>query len=327
MQRIYHYESNHFFVAMSVFEYKRKAGSPKSAMLSCEEKGGKCDYQPKGDVLVCVNCGTEGDKIYSTGPERHSYDPEQKMRRTRTGPPQTGLYHEEMSTRIGDFGDSARLGIEERLRISKLRKWQYRVNMQSAHDRSLAAGLAEIERISQNRQKILREQASHYYRQALDHGIIRGRSVTIVARACEKVAARKLGIPLDTAELIVGTGFREKDVNRVYRDIVRGLEEKMPLAQNVNLITKICNKSELPPLIVIRATKIIDLAKEHHIYSGRGPEGTSAAAVYIATYRSGIRRTQKELAEIANVTEVTIRNRYKELNEKLGEELHQVFVD
>ena len=51
--------------------------------------------------------------------------------------------------------------------------------------------------------------------------------------------------------------------------------------------------------------------------SGRGPAGLAAASTYIATVLTNERKTQREIAEIANVTEVTIRNRYKELLEKL----------
>ena len=44
----------------------------------------------------------------------------------------------------------------------------------------------------------------------------------------------------------------------------------------------------------------------------------AAAAIYIASVQCGERRTQREVAEVAGVTEVTIRNRYKELTEKLN---------
>jgi len=53
------------------------------------------------------------------------------------------------------------------------------------------------------------------------------------------------------------------------------------------------------------------------LISGRGPTGVAAAAVYIAAALKGERRTQKEVAEVAGVTEVTIRNRYRELKKEL----------
>ena len=58
--------------------------------------------------------------------------------------------------------------------------------------------------------------------------------------------------------------------------------------------------------------------KKKGLTSGRGPTGVAAAAVYIASVLCGERRTQRDVAEVARVTEVTVRNRYKELCEKLG---------
>ena len=52
--------------------------------------------------------------------------------------------------------------------------------------------------------------------------------------------------------------------------------------------------------------------------SGRGPAGIAAAATYIASLLTNERRTQGEIARGAQVTEVTIRNRYKELTQKLA---------
>ena len=56
---------------------------------------------------------------------------------------------------------------------------------------------------------------------------------------------------------------------------------------------------------------------EKGLTSGRGPTGVAAAALYIASVLLGERKTQRDVADIAGVTEVTIRNRYKELTEQI----------
>ncbi|MEM1550619.1 MAG: hypothetical protein QXR13_01640, partial [Candidatus Bathyarchaeia archaeon] len=65
------------------------------------------------------------------------------------------------------------------------------------------------------------------------------------------------------------------------------------------------------------ANKILSVASSLRLTSGRGPIGIAAAASYIASVLIGEKRTQREIAEIANVTEVTIRNRYKELTKQI----------
>ena len=66
-----------------------------------------------------------------------------------------------------------------------------------------------------------------------------------------------------------------------------------------------------------KAVELLDKAIEKGLISGRGPMGVAAAAVYIASVLTGERRTQKEVADVAGVTEVTIRNRYRELKKAL----------
>ena len=46
--------------------------------------------------------------------------------------------------------------------------------------------------------------------------------------------------------------------------------------------------------------------------------GLAAAALYVACVMNGENKTQKDVAEAAGVTEVTIRNRYKGLKSSLN---------
>ena len=74
---------------------------------------------------------------------------------------------------------------------------------------------------------------------------------------------------------------------------------------------------KLSDKIQMRAIKILKYAKEKDVISGKGPTGCAAAAIYIASVLEGERKTQREVADVVGVTEVTIRNRYKEIAEAL----------
>ncbi len=63
---------------------------------------------------------------------------------------------------------------------------------------------------------------------------------------------------------------------------------------------------------------ILNEAKVQGISAGKDPMALAAAALYVACVLEGEKKTQKEIAEVANVTEVTVRNRYKGLKESLG---------
>ena len=66
-----------------------------------------------------------------------------------------------------------------------------------------------------------------------------------------------------------------------------------------------------------KAVKIIEEASNNGLTSGRNPAGVAAAAVYIASVLLGERKTQRDVADVAGVTEITIKNRYKELIEEI----------
>src|SRR3989344_1663127 len=71
-------------------------------------------------------------------------------------------------------------------------------------------------------------------------------------------------------------------------------------------------------LLELKAKKILKEAVDEEVTSGKGPTGVAAAALYIAAVLEGEKRTQRDIADVVGVTEVTIRNRYKDLVEKLG---------
>ena len=62
---------------------------------------------------------------------------------------------------------------------------------------------------------------------------------------------------------------------------------------------------------------VLNAKKYDAIIVGAGPAGIAAACVYLSTRIMGDLRTQGVIAKEAQVTEVTVRNRYKELIECL----------
>ena len=109
----------------------------------------------------------------------------------------------------------------------------------------------------------------------------------------------------------------KKEVGRSYRYISHELELKLMPTSPRDYISRFCSELNLSNSVQVKTLEILELAASHELTSGRGPTGLAAASLYIASVLCGERRTQREVAEIAGVTEVTIRNRYKELTDKL----------
>ena len=99
--------------------------------------------------------------------------------------------------------------------------------------------------------------------------------------------------------------------------MLRELEMFVPPSANRSYAARFSNRLVISGMAEGIAIRILEIARQMKLTSGRGPAGIAAASTYIATVLTNERKTQREIAEIANVTEVTIRNRYKELLEKL----------
>jgi transcription initiation factor TFIIB len=281
------------------------------------------DYQ-RGEV-VCEECGlVVQENLIDHGPEWRAFDSEQRQKRARTGAPMKYTLHDKgLSTAISwknrdAYGRS--IPTKNRAQLYRLRKWQRRTMISNASERSLALAFAELSRISSrmNLPRNIREQAGMLYRKAAKKNLIRGRSVEVVVIATVYAACRLSGMPRTLGELSdMSSQVSRREIGRTYRFIVRELGLKMIPTSPINYVPRFCSELKLSRDVKQKTVEILKEAIKNELTSGRGPTGVAAAAIYMASILCGERKTQREIADVAGVTEVTIRNRYKELAGKL----------
>ncbi len=207
----------------------------------------------------------------------------------------------------------------QKAQIYRLRKWQRRIRVSDATERNLAFALSEISKIANNLNlpKSILETASVIYRKAVKEHLIRGRSIQGVTAAAIYVSCRQCGLARTLDEIAEASSIDKKEVGRSYRFLVRELDYFIPPVRPSQYVSKFSNQLTMQGKSEEIAHKILVMARNLRLTSGRGPTGIAAAASYIASVLMGERKTQREIAEVAQVTEVTIRNRYKELVERL----------
>lgn len=83
-------------------------------------------------------------------------------------------------------------------------------------------------------------------------------------------------------------------------------------------VPRFCSKLDVSEEVQIKAKEIIDVSAEQGLLSGKSPTGFAAAAIYSASLLCNEKQTQSEVGDVAQVTEVTIRNRYQEQIEAMG---------
>jgi len=103
----------------------------------------------------------------------------------------------------------------------------------------------------------------------------------------------------------------------VYRLIVLNLDLKVPLIDPVKCIAKIANKMEVSEKTKRHAISYMHDVIATGIAAGKDPMGIAGAVLYLSCIQSDEHRTQLDFAAASGVTEVTLRNRCKELNTKL----------
>jgi len=274
--------------------------------------------------VVCMNCGfVIAAKMTDKGPEWRAFTKEQREKRRRVGSPLTYTIHDKgLSTMIDRrnrdvYGN--RLPPGQNAQMYRLRKWHRRIRVSNATERNLAFALSEISKIANNLNlpRNILETASVIYRKAVKNRLIRGRSIQGVTAAAIYISCRQCKLPRTLEEIAKASNMSKKEVGRSYRFLIKKLDYNVPPVKPSQYIAKFSNQLTMQGKVEEIAHKVLAVAKQLRLTSGRGPTGMAAAASYIAAVLSGERRTQREIAEIAEVTEVTIRNRYKELVERL----------
>ncbi|MHA1372173.1 MAG: transcription initiation factor IIB [Promethearchaeota archaeon] len=293
--------------------------------LKCPECGSnQIHFDRTRGEKICGNCGLVlEEKNIDTGPEWRSFSSQEEKERARTGSPTTLTVHDKGLSTMIDWRDKDahgnKLDPQMRAKIYRIRKWQIRTRVHSSIDRNLALAMSELDRLSSQLSipRGVKEAAAMIYRKAIEKKLVRGRSIEAMIAASIYAACRSRKIPRTLEEITKFSRMSKKEIGRCYRLLLRELGIRIPLASPIDFITRFGAELKVSGIAQRKAIKILEQAKKLGITIGKDPTGLAAAALYISTLKEGERRTQREIAEVAHVTEVTVRNRYKELAEFL----------
>jgi len=290
--------------------------------LRCTECGSfNIIEDPTRGELFCKDCGAIiKEDMIDIGQEWRAFDSEQMARRARGGAPLTFTKHDKgLTTEIGKgVGELYKVPTKKRAQYYRLTKWHKRLI--KSKDRNLSFALSELQRIVSflNLPRSVHERIAKYYEEAVNRGLVRGRSIESVIAALTYAVSREFGSPRTLDEISEASGVEKKEIGRTYRYIARELKIRILPADPITFVPRFCSMLGLSDKVQAKAIEILKKAKKFDVTGGKGPTGVAAAAIYIACVLVGEKRTQREVADICGITEVTIRNRYKELVERMG---------
>ena len=288
--------------------------------VACPECGGNLVSDEARGETVCEECAlvVETDEI-DPGPEWRAFDASEKENKSRVGAPTTEMMHDKgLSTNIGwqdkdAYGNA--LSSRQREKMQRLRTWNERFRTQDSKDRNLKQALGEIDRMASalGLPESVRETASVIYRRALDESLLPGRSIEGVATAALYGAARQAGNPRSLDEIKQVCRVDKTEVARTYRYVMRELNLEVKPADPENYVPRVTSELNVSEEVERRTRELLRTAKQQGVHSGKSPVGLAAAGIYAAALLVNEGVTQAEVGDVADISEVTIRNRYKEL--------------
>ena len=276
---------------------------------------------------ICSGCGLVAmEQMSDYGPESRVTNLEEKMKLARATGQTTYSQHDlgirtEIAIGTKDFSGKT-INSEVANQMYNLRKWQTRIRVSSPRERRLANILSKIgetcQTLSLSRNVI--ESASMIYRNFEGQFDAKGKSVACMSAATIYMACKQCDVIRSLDEICKATGSsKEEKMNvkltaKYYRMLVMELGSKTaPVVTLDKYISKIANLAKLEVRVERLAAEIAEKTQDHNLADGKAPNGLAAAYLYIASTLLGQCILQRDVSSIAGITEVTIRNRCKEI--------------
>jgi transcription initiation factor TFIIB len=294
-----------------------------SIVCSVCNKNNETVADPDSGELICGNCGTVLlENIAERGPERRLLG--EGKDRSRTGMP-TSLSRHDMglATIIGKTNrDASGRGLDALVKstMERLRTWDLRIQAYSPSDRNLRQAFSILERVKDKLglSEAVIEKTAYIYRKAQERGLVRGRTITSVLSAAIYIACREMGIARTLNDIASLTNLRRKELARTFRLLILELDLKVPVVDPMKCIAKVANKTKLSERTKRQAMDIMASVTKRGISAGKDPMGLAGTVLYMSSKNSGETITQMDIANAAGVTEVTIRNRFRDLKSKIN---------
>ncbi|MCZ2808081.1 MAG: transcription initiation factor IIB [Candidatus Bathyarchaeota archaeon] len=273
---------------------------------------------------VCGRCGLViEENIPSQEAEWRAFTPQERDARARAGTPTDYSHYDKgLSTviRVEKDAFGRPLSPKVKQQMWRLKRWHTRSKVHASQSRNLMLAMSELQRLSDilHMPSSVHDMAAIIYRKTLNEGLVRGRSIGGMVAGALYAAVRFTKLPRTLKEIAEASQRTQKEIARSYGVIVRNLDMRMPIDDPADYITKVAEKAKVSSEVEGLAIKLLREAKKKYATTGKDPSGLAAAILYLSARMLKEKVTQARLAKAANVTEVTVRNRKRDLMKSLN---------
>jgi transcription initiation factor TFIIB len=294
-------------------------------MIRCSScKSGRLIMDPASGETVCDSCGrVVADRIEETRAEWRSHNPEINKSLRAGGAPSSLAHHDMgLSTLIGkDNKDSRGAELDRAVASSmnRLRTWDHRTKVHTPTERNLTRAFVELRYLQDSLvlSDAIVEKAAYIYRKAAKRKLIRGRSIISMLVASIYLACRELGTNKTLKEIAATADVRKKEISRNCRILIRELDIKTPLANPMKCIAKVANNAHVSERTKRRAIDMMGEFLKTEMQAGKSPMAFAATILYVSCVDNSEDISQKAVAEAAGITDVTLRNRLRDIRNSI----------
>jgi transcription initiation factor TFIIB len=269
--------------------------------------------------VICNNCGIVLLENTEVNSEPRTFSKEEFESRSQTGAPNSLARHDmglsTVISRADRDASGTRINANMKATMDRLRTWDFRTQASRPIDRNLMFASNEFNKLKHKLAltDTVIEKAAYIYRKAQQRKLVRGRTMISLVGASVYSACRELDAQRTLKDIATASSIKFKDLSRSYRLLLKEFDLKAPIVDPIKCVAKIANRLGLNERTARDAAMALATIKERGGSAGKSPMGLAASTLYLVCLKNNETISQKALSEASGVTEVTIRNRAKEL--------------
>jgi transcription initiation factor TFIIB len=293
----------------------------------CDPSESKMITDVESGEIICNRCGIVVVKDLEDT-KKIWHKAEDNISDTRNGNPSSlTLYDQGLTTKIGNSNRDASGNIINSMMMSRLNRMKNLDKRSQINNsaRNLSRAFRQLDSLKDKLalSNAVIEKTAYIYRKVQEAGLVRGRKVNTVLGASLYVACREFEIPRTLREISAVNNEKYRETSRVYRQVVLHLGKQVPRINLFRYVEKVGKKAKLEEKNIRQALRLMKIVQERGLSAGKEPMGIVGAVIYLSLPKSdeNVRQriiTQARIANAAGVSEVTIRNVYKEIQNKLS---------
>ncbi len=277
--------------------------------------------------IICNQCGIVVEKDLEDTTKIWHKAEDDKIDTMNGNPSSLTLYDQGLTTLIGNTNRDANGNTINSMMVTRLNKMRYQDKRSQINTsaRYLIRAFRQLDSLKDkmNLPTAVIEKTAYIYRKVQEAGLVRGRKVNTVLGASLYIACREFEIPRTLREISSINNEKYRETSRVYRQIVLHLGKQVPQVDLFRYLEKVGRKANLDEKNIRDALKLMKKVQDAGLSAGKEPMGMVGAVIYLSLPKSdeNIQKriiTQAVIADAAGVSEVTIRNVYKEIEKKLS---------